>query len=108
MIRMAVVLPAPFAPTNPVIRPGRTVKLTSSSATCSPKARLTPITLSSSTGAPPQSDRRTDPIDRRPTFTALPRAPPLAHTGNGPGRHPAPYPCPVSYTHLTLPTIYSV
>jgi hypothetical protein len=36
MIRMAVVLPAPFGPTNPNIWPAPTVKLRSSSATVSP------------------------------------------------------------------------
>ena len=32
MIRMVVVLPAPFGPRNPVTRPGRAVKETSSTA----------------------------------------------------------------------------
>ena len=36
IIRMVVVLPAPFGPRKPVTRPGRTVKLRLSTATLSP------------------------------------------------------------------------
>src|SRR5690348_4358345 len=40
MIRIVVVLPAPFGPRKPVTRPGRTVKLRSSSAVNGPKRLL--------------------------------------------------------------------
>ena len=42
MIRIVVVLPAPFAPRKPRIPPGCTVKLTPSSAWTSPKRFVTP------------------------------------------------------------------
>ena len=41
MMRIAVVLPAPFAPTKPVIRPRSTVKLTPDSARVAPKDLVT-------------------------------------------------------------------
>src|SRR5699024_1779057 len=40
IIRIVEVFPAPLAPTNPVIWPGRTEKETSSTATLSPKRRV--------------------------------------------------------------------
>ncbi|GAB2976228.1 hypothetical protein GCM10027184_27810 [Saccharothrix stipae] len=40
-----VVLPDPFAPRNPVMRPGRTSKDTSSRTRWSPKLRLTDVTV---------------------------------------------------------------
>ena len=46
MIRMVVVLPAPFAPTKPVIRPARTPNVTSLRTWRSPKLRLTASTFS--------------------------------------------------------------
>jgi hypothetical protein len=36
IMRIVVVLPAPFAPTNPVTRPGRTCRSTPSTTTVSP------------------------------------------------------------------------
>ena len=45
MIRIVVVLPEPFAPRNPVIRPGRTSNDTPSSTRWSPKLRLTVVTF---------------------------------------------------------------
>ena len=41
---MVVVLPAPFGPRKPVTRPGRTVKLRSSTAVTAPKRLLSPST----------------------------------------------------------------
>src|SRR3712207_572865 len=46
MMRMVVVLPAPLAPTNPVIRPAPTSNVTSLSTWRSPKLRLTESTRS--------------------------------------------------------------
>ena len=44
MIRIVVVLPAPFAPTKPVSRPSPTVRLTSSRTVRSPKLLVTFVT----------------------------------------------------------------
>ena len=41
VIRRVVVLPAPFGPRNPVTRPGRTVKLSPSTAVTGPNRLLT-------------------------------------------------------------------
>jgi hypothetical protein len=47
-IRIAVVFPAPFGPTNPTISPAGTRNDTSSSATTSPKRRTNPTNSSAS------------------------------------------------------------
>ena len=44
MIRMVVVLPAPFGPRKPVTWPGRTVKLRSSTAVTGPNRLVSPST----------------------------------------------------------------
>src|SRR6266545_3295282 len=63
MIRMVVVLPAPFGPRKPVTRPGLQAKLTSSTATNSPYFFVRPSTLIM---APTLPDVR--PPDIRPGF----------------------------------------
>ena len=45
-IRMVVDFPAPFAPTNPTISPGRTVSETPSRARVAPKFLVSPRTAS--------------------------------------------------------------
>src|SRR3954469_9328938 len=52
MMRIVVVLPAPFAPTNPVIRPATTSMVTSLSTWRSPKLRLTASTVKTSVTGP--------------------------------------------------------
>src|SRR5689334_10406906 len=42
-MRIVVVLPAPLPPTKPVSRPGRTSKVTPSTAVVSPKRRVSPL-----------------------------------------------------------------
>ena len=42
---MVVVLPAPLPPTNPVMRPGRMLKVRSSSTCADPKDLFTPFTV---------------------------------------------------------------
>jgi hypothetical protein len=44
MTRNVVVLPAPFGPRKPVTRPGRTVKLSPSTAVTGPERLLRPLT----------------------------------------------------------------
>ena len=44
MIRSVVVLPAPFGPRNPVTCPGRTVKLSPSTAVTGPNRLVSPQT----------------------------------------------------------------
>ena len=67
MIRMVVVFPAPLGPRKPVTRPGRAVKLTSSTAANPPYFLLSDSTLimltslASRRALPHRGDRASDP-----------------------------------------------
>src|SRR5688500_18491372 len=90
-IRIVVVLPAPLAPTKPVIRPGATEKDTSSRTVVVSKtldrewAASMPATLR--TPVARRTGRETDPALRRPGETSV-----LAHqaglVGHDHGLHP--------------------
>src|SRR5690349_2407136 len=75
-IRIVVVLPAPFGPSNPYVSPACTSKATSDTATRSPKRRVSPshrrttsaLTTPASWHSHPTQHRATPPplIDVRP------------------------------------------
>ena len=91
-IRIAVVLPAPLGPTKPSIRPGATENVRSSSATTSPKRRVSPSS-SSMAGRSSGGSRAKVRLARR--SSVFRRAPPIFECGalsempavRGGGRH---------------------
>ncbi len=71
MMRMVVVLPAPLAPTKPVIRPGRTANDTSCSTRVPAKSRTRPCT-SIPFALPAQATLLTRPDPTGPPTGVLP------------------------------------